>query len=131
VALRGSAGRLRGVVGSRTVELLLAPPNIAGTLGGQRVSLEVTPTQDGLRAVGQLGLGQVSFDAGPQRIFGRVGGCSFRLSLQQASYHGEAECPGRSQRVRLEVPSALVGRDEVELAALLVLILEESSGERP
>jgi hypothetical protein len=123
VALRRSPGRLRGRLGGASVQLLLAAPNIKGALGGQRVSLDVLSTPEGLHVAGQLGRRAIALDVRMSGVHGEVGACSYRLALALDAYAGEVDCGGRSERVRLEVPAELAARADDELVAMLLAVL--------
>jgi len=126
VDLQRAADHLRGFVGDEATDLQLAPNHITGRVGALPVSLDVARTNGALDVHGVFGRRAVALSLHPNSIDGDVGPCRYTLRNQVGDYTGTAACGGRPTAVRLELPVALVTRDDAELAAIMTALLASS-----
>lgn len=124
VELRRTEGRLRGRVGSEQVDMRLEPGRLDGELGLHPISLDVWRAGGELRVAGTFGERTVAMGVSRKNLHAQVGPCWYDLALTGgASYSGFVTCGGPSERVQLTLPSALVARDDRELAGMLTALL--------
>ena len=71
---------------------------------------------------GTFGRRAVSLSLHPHSIDGDVGPCRYELRNQMGNYVGTASCGGRPTPVRLDLPVALVTRDDAEVAAIVTAL---------
>jgi len=122
VDLQRVGSRLRGFVGDEESDLILFPSRVAGHVGARAVSLLVERRDGALAISGTFGRRAVSLSLHPHSIDGDVGPCRYNLRNQMGSYVGSAACGGRPTPVRLELPVALVTRDDAEVAAIVTAL---------
>jgi hypothetical protein len=122
VDLQRIGDRLRGFVGDEQSDLILFPSRVAGHVGARPVSLLVERRDGGLAVNGTFGRRAVALSLHPHSIDGDVGPCRYNLRSQMGDYVGTAACGGRPAPVRLELPVALVTRDDAEVAAIVTAL---------
>lgn len=122
VDLQRVADHLRGFVADEETDLQLAPGHISGHVGARPVSLEVERTGGALEVHGVFGRRAVALSLHPNSIDGDVGPCHYALRNQVGDYAGTAACGGRPTPMRLELPVALVTREDAELAAIVTAL---------
>jgi hypothetical protein len=122
IDLQRFADRLRGFVGDEETDLQLAPDHITGHIGTRPVSLDVARTNGGLEIHGDFGRRAVALTLHPNSIEGDVGPCRYALRNHVGDYIGTASCGGRPTPVRMELPVALVTREDSELAAIITAL---------
>lgn len=123
IDLQRVADHLRGFVGDEETDLQLAPDHITGHVGSRPVSLDVARTNGALEIHGDFGRRAVALSLHPNSIDGDVGPCRYALRNQIGDYVGTASCGGRPTPVRMELPVALVTREDAELAAIMTALL--------
>jgi hypothetical protein len=123
IDLQRIGDNLRGFVGDEQSDLQLAPGRITGHIGAHAVSMQVERRGGALAIDGTFGRRAVALSLHPHSIDGDVGPCRFELRNQVGQYVGTAACGGRPTPVRLELPVALVTRDDAEVAAIVTALL--------
>jgi hypothetical protein len=122
VDLQRVGDRLRGFVGDEESDLVLFPSRVAGHVGAHPVSLLIERREGALAINGTFGRRAVALSLHPRSIDGDVGPCRYNLHNQMGDYVGTAACGGRPTPVRLELPVALVTRDDAEVAAIVTAL---------
>jgi hypothetical protein len=122
VDLQRIGDRLRGFVGDEQSDLILFPTRVAGHVGSHPVSLLIERREGALTINGTFGRRAVALSLHPHSIDGDVGPCRYNLRNQVGNYVGTAACGGRPSPVRLELPVALVTRDDAEVAAIITAL---------
>lgn len=123
VDLERSGAGLRGRVGSESVRLAFGPGRITGKLGDRDVALDVTRVAGALQVMGRFGAREIALEIGPQAVGGEVGPCFYDLHLRGGVYRGDVSCGAQPRPVQLQVPVALIAREDVEVAALLTPVM--------
>lgn len=123
VDLQRVGNHLRGFVGDEESDLLLAPGRITGHVGAQPVAMQVGRQGSELTINGNFGRRAVTLSLHPHSIDGDVGPCRYQLRNQIGEYVGTAACGGRQTPVKLDLPVALVTRDDAEVAAIMTALL--------
>jgi hypothetical protein len=122
VDLQRVGDHLRGFVGDEESDLRLAPGRITGHVGMYPVSMQIERRAGALSINGTFGRRAVALSLHPHSIDGDVGPCRYELRNQVGNYVGTAACGGRPTAVRLELPVALVTRDDPEVAAIVTAL---------
>ena len=122
VDLQRVGDHLRGFVGDEESDLQLAPGRVTGHVGSHAVSMQVERRAGALAINGTFGRRIVALTLHPRSIDGDVGPCRFELRNQVGDYVGTAACGGRPTTVRMELPVALVTRDDAEVAAIVTAL---------
>ncbi len=122
VDLQRVGNHLRGFVGDEESDLQLAPGRITGHVGTHPVSMQIERRDGALAINGTFGRRAVALSLHPHSIDGDVGPCRYELRNQVGAYVGTASCGGRPTAVRLELPVALVTRDDAEVAAIVTAL---------
>jgi hypothetical protein len=122
VDLQRVGAHLRGFVGDDESDLILFPSRVAGHVGANPVSLLIERRDGALAINGTFGRRAVALSLHPRSIDGDVGPCRYNLRNQVGVYVGTAACGGRPTPVRLELPVALVTRDDAEVAAIVTAL---------
>jgi hypothetical protein len=122
VDLQRVGNRLRGFVGDEESDLILFPSRVAGHVGTHPVSLLIERRDGALAINGTFGRRAVALSLHPRSIDGDVGPCRYNLRNQVGEYVGTAACGGRPTPVRLELPVALVTREDAEIAAIVTAL---------
>jgi hypothetical protein len=122
IDLQRVGDHLRGFVGDEQSDLQLAPGRVTGHLGSHPVSMQIERREGTLAINGTFGRRAVSLSLHPHSIDGDVGPCRYELRNQVGNYVGTAACGGRPTAVRLELPVALVTRDDAEVAAIVTAL---------
>jgi hypothetical protein len=122
VDLQRVGDHLRGFVGDEESDLQLAPGRVTGHVGSNPVSMQVERRAGALAINGTFGRRAVALSLHPHSIDGDVGPCRYQLHNQVGDYVGNAACGGRPTPVRLELPVALVTRDDAEVAAIVTAL---------
>jgi hypothetical protein len=123
VELRRAATHLKGFIGEQGSDLTLEPEQITGTIGQRPVSLAVQRSAGALDVEGVFGDRAIALRLAPDTINGDVGPCRYALRRRGGDYLGKVDCGGKPERVRLQLPVTLIGRDDAELAALMTALL--------
>lgn len=123
VTLRRFRERLSGSVGVDPIEVRLEPTRLDGHIGNDPIGLDVVRSGDSLQIMGRFGFRSVALQVEPSTIYGQVGPCWYKLTLQAGSYVGQVKCGGQPRPVRLTVPASLVARPDTEVAAMLTALL--------
>ena len=123
VVLRRSGSGLEGHVGTEGIRLVFGPGRVTGQIGGSPIALDVVRASGVLQVMGRLGEREIALEFGPRVVGGEVGPCFYDLRLRANEYEGDVNCGGPTESVRLQVPVALVARDDVELAGMLATVL--------
>jgi hypothetical protein len=123
IDLERVADHLRGFVGDEETDLTLAPDHITGHVGARPVSLDVARNNGALEIHGDFGRRVIALSLHPRSIDGDVGPCRYALRNQVGEYVGTASCGGRPTPVRMDLPVALVTREDPELAAIMTALL--------
>ena len=123
VTLRLTGARLRGQVGGQRAQLELGNGRVSGTIASSEVSLQVVRQDGVLKITGRFGARAISQDVSPGAVNAEVGPCRYALKFRQNEYAGQVSCGGQPEQVQLRVPATLVGRSDVEFAALFTALL--------
>jgi hypothetical protein len=126
VFLTREPGRLGGRVGTEPVDLRFGQGRIGGSVGSGPVALDVSRTRERMKVAGRFGARAVAMELRPTAIHADIGPCSYSLTLMLGRYRGYAFCRGPTQTVELTVPAALLGRSDLEIAAMLTALLTPS-----
>jgi len=123
VVLRRSGLGLDGHVGTDGIRLLLGPGRVTGQIGGAPIALDIVRASGALQVMGRFGMREIALEVGPRVVGGEVGPCFYDLRLRGGVYSGDVNCGAGAQPVALQIPVALIARDDVELAAMLTTVL--------
>jgi hypothetical protein len=122
VDLQRLGNHLHGFVGDEESDLLLAPGRVTGHVGAHPVAMQIERQGSELTINGNFGRRAVALSLHPHSIDGDVGPCRYQLRNQVGEYVGTAACGGRPTAVKLDLPVALVTREDAELAAIVTAL---------
>lgn len=123
VRLRRSGAKMRGRLASEDVEMSLGPSQVTGQIAGRPIALDVARAEGRLTVAGRFGARAVSLRFSLRAVDGEIGPCRYDLAFRRDQYIGRLACGGEPTAVQLRVPTTLVARGDVELAAMLTAFL--------
>lgn len=138
VTLEGDTAR--GEAFGAPVNLSLAQGQLTGEVGAQQTSLQLEPTQGGIRAQGLFRGEQSEFSVSPNMLTGNVASCRYDLkrssrgnafggagaggSVAAVDYKGQRSCAGgQPAKVTVKLPSGFERLAPAQQATILGLML--------
>jgi len=117
---------IRGVgFDNAQVNVSLNGTNATGTVRNAPFSVDMKPLPDGVTQVTGLFGGSVlsDFRISPKVFQGKLGTCSFDLTFNGTRYDGNSSCNGQITMTSLELPVAMAGWTDLEVATMLAIVL--------
>ncbi len=117
---------LRGVgQGNMQVNLSLNGMGTTGSVRNSPFSVDLKPLGDGVTQVMGLFAGSTlsDFKISPKIFQGKLGTCSYDLTFNGTRYEGSSSCNGAITLTSLELPAAMAGWTDLEVATVMALVL--------
>ncbi|MDC0711383.1 hypothetical protein POL68_23130 [Stigmatella sp. ncwal1] len=119
-----SPSQIRGRANGQPVSLALQEEQVSGLVGSLPVRMRVHRQGEQVTFSGTFAgrFTQLEWDA--QKLTGTLGRCGYELRFVEGRYEGERSCGGLIEApVVLEIPQALAREGDVQVAAVLALVL--------
>lgn len=117
---------LRGIgPGNMQVNVSLNGTNATGSVRNSPFSVDLKPLGDGVTQVVGLFAGATlsDFKISQKTFQGKLGTCSYDLTFNGTRYEGSSSCNGAISLTSLELPAAMAGWTDLEVATVLALVL--------
>jgi len=117
---------IRGVgVGNTPVNVSLNGTRASGNVRNAPFSVDINQLGDGVTHVTGLfgGASLSDFRISPKIFQGKLGTCSYDLTFNGTRYDGNSSCNGDITMTTLELPVAMAGWTDLEVATILAIVL--------
>jgi hypothetical protein len=110
--------------GQQAVQITLKGTHAEGQSLNSPLTVDLKPPENGVTNVTGLFAGVISqFNISPSIFQGQLGPCSYDLKFNGKRYEGMSTCKGSITPTSLELPVAMAGWTDLEVAVVLAIVL--------